>query len=357
MNEGQPSEAIETGPVPAHVVSLTNCLTPYSVHTYTALAKRVKKLTILISTPMESNRNWELEANDLDVRVQRTTTFRRPWRHDAGFTDTVHIHMPRDTIGLLRQLRPDVVISGEFGVRSLLSAVYSTRVRRTPLILEARLSEHTEKGRGWSRLMLRKWLLKQATCVIVNGESGRRYLSGLGFDSERVFDVPYSHPPSVFDRCQVERSRENAHRLLYVGQLIERKGVLPFVAAVDRWAEKHPERAIELDVVGSGPQEGQLRAMRHPQNFTVRIVGEWPYNKLAELYATAGILALPTLADEWAMVVNEAMAAGVPVLGSLYSMAVEELCRDGENGWTFRPDVAAERDSAIDRACPLRCRS
>ena len=51
-----------------------------------------------------------------------------------------------------------------------------------------------------------------------------------------------------------------------------------------------------------------------------------------------GVLVFPTLADEWGLVVNEALAAGVPVLGSLYSQAVEELVRDGENGWTFRPD-------------------
>ena len=50
------------------------------------------------------------------------------------------------------------------------------------------------------------------------------------------------------------------------------------------------------------------------------------------------------------MVVNEAMAAGLPVLGSLYSQAVEELVRDGHNGWYFRPDSQGEMYSALDRA-------
>jgi hypothetical protein len=61
-------------------------------------------------------------------------------------------------------------------------------------------------------------------------------------------------------------------------------------------------------------------------------------------------LAFPTLADEWGLVVNEAMAAGLPVLGSLYSQAVEELVQDRINGWTFHPDHLEEAGHAIDRA-------
>ena len=67
-------------------------------------------------------------------------------------------------------------------------------------------------------------------------------------------------------------------------------------------------------------------------------------------YARASILALPTLSDEWGLVVNEAMAAGMPVLGSVYSQAVEDLCVEGQNGWRFRPDAPGEIDAAIERA-------
>jgi glycosyltransferase involved in cell wall biosynthesis len=49
------------------------------------------------------------------------------------------------------------------------------------------------------------------------------------------------------------------------------------------------------------------------------------------------------------VVVNEAMAAGLPVLGSLYSQAVEELVVDGVTGWTFRPDRQEELLAALDR--------
>ena len=46
---------------------------------------------------------------------------------------------------------------------------------------------------------------------------------------------------------------------------------------------------------------------------------------------------------------NEAMAAGLPVLGSIYSQAVEELVQDGQNGWVFDPLTEASTLAALDR--------
>jgi glycosyltransferase involved in cell wall biosynthesis len=71
---------------------------------------------------------------------------------------------------------------------------------------------------------------------------------------------------------------------------------------------------------------------------------------LAAVYERCGILVFPTLADEWGLVVNEAMSCGMPVLGSWYSQAVQELCVDGVNGWVFRPDSLDEMYEAIGRA-------
>ena len=65
------------------------------------------------------------------------------------------------------------------------------------------------------------------------------------------------------------------------------------------------------------------------------MLGNIAYPELPHLYEQAGALVLPTLADEWGLVVNEALAAGLPVLGSLYSQAVQDMVEDGRNGWTY----------------------
>ena len=71
---------------------------------------------------------------------------------------------------------------------------------------------------------------------------------------------------------------------------------------------------------------------------------------MAAVYAQADAFVFPTCADEWGVVVNEALAAGLPVLGSIHSQAVEELCADGETGWLFDPEDASTVLAALDRA-------
>ncbi|HEX3726963.1 MAG TPA: glycosyltransferase family 4 protein [Pirellulales bacterium] len=338
-------------PCDAHVVLLTNFIPPHALPVYTALAERVRKLTVLISTPMESNRQWLPEWGTLDVRVQRTLTVQRPWKHRVGFRDKLSVHIPWNTIGLLRKLRPDVVISGEMGARSLLSACYAALTPSTRLIVYATLSEHTEQSRGWLRYLLRRVLARHVHTFAANGASGTRYLTRtLGVDPSRICHVPYTIVPDLFDRGSVSRPSRLAHRLVFAGQFIERKGLLPFVEALALWAADHPDRMVEFDLIGSGPLQAKLEATSRPANLRLRFLGQCEYGELPARYQEAGIFVFPTLADEWGMVVNEALSAGLPVLGSLYSQAVEELCLEGETGWRFRPDRPREIYDAIERA-------
>jgi hypothetical protein len=138
-------------------------------------------------------------------------------------------------------------------------------------------------------------------------------------------------------------------RLLYAGQLIERKGLLPFTTALKRWAAKNPDRRIELTFAGDGPLREMLEAAAPPANLRFEFLGNVSYEDLPEVYAKAGVLVFPTLADTWGVVVNEALAAGLPVLGSTYSQAVKQLVVDGKDGWTFRADQPEEMYAAIDR--------
>jgi len=333
---------------PGHLVVLTNYIPPHARPLYDALNRRCDKLTILISTEMEGNRHWQPDWGSLDVRLQRTWTLKRPWRHPQGFEESLEIHLPRDTVGWLKRLQPDAIVSEQFGCRSLLSAVYKTFRRWIPLAYLVSLSEHTEQGRGLMRRLLRKWLVRRADCVGVNGSSGERYLHNLGVPQDRTFVVPYTMVPGVFEHVQPTRPTETAHRLLYSGQFIELKGLVQFTTALARWAVDHPDRQVEFDLVGYGPEQAAIENVETPANLSVRFLGKRPFDELGEVYGQHGTLVLPTLSDEWGMVVNEAMTAGLTVLGSRYSQAVTELCVEGETGWTFRPDREVEVYRAID---------
>lgn len=350
----QPRAAVARPGAPARigarVVLLMNFITPHTRDVLVELSRRVRKLTVLLSTPMEENRCWDPCWSDLDVCVQRTVTIRRVWRHAAGFRDASYLHVPWNTLGLLRGLRPDVIVSTEFGFRTLFCALYRMVCPSVRLVVFVGLSEHTERGRGWARNLLRRWLARRLDAIMVNGASGRRYLERLGCDPQRIFASPYAAAPECIENGPPVRAPAVAHRLLYAGQFVERKGVLPFLEALVRWAGANPRREASLTLVGSGPLRAQIESMPRPANLAIELVGQQPPDELRAIYARSGILVLPTLADEWGLVVNEAMASGLPVLGSVFSQAVEELCEEGVSGWTFRPDVPGEMDSALARA-------
>jgi glycosyltransferase involved in cell wall biosynthesis len=333
----------------AKVVLLVNMIPPYRLPVFEALARRVGQLLVWISTPMEPDRQWQPEWGRLDVEVQRSLTLRQSRQHPHGFLDKQFVHFPYDTIPRLRRSRPDVVITSELGLRTAQAAVWCAATS-TPLAMVVHVSESSERGRDRDRVrrMLRRTLLRRADVVFVPGQSGARYVRGLGADPDRI-RVVHSVSP-LKDAVPVEIGRDEGHRLLYAGQLIERKGIVPFVEALVRWGLRHPEERVSLHIVGTGPEATRLGRLQLPGNVTVDMEAPLPYECMAEMYRTADVLAFPTLADEWGLVVNEAMSVGLPVLGSRHSQAVEELVEEGVNGWTFVPHQPEAVDEALERA-------
>src|SRR5262249_11988528 len=151
------------------------------------------------------------------------------------------------------------------------------------------------------------------------------YVRSLGIDKQMVFPVPYTTDMSLFLKIPLLRAPEAARRLLFVGQIIERKGLDLFLASLNRWGEKHRTDRMELWVLGDGPARSKLQATPMVPNVAVTWFGNARYSDVPHFYSAAGILVFPTLADEWGLVVNEALGAGLPVLGSVYSQAVDQL--------------------------------
>ena len=153
------------------VTLLTSFVPPYLVPMFAELAKRVGTLQILVSTRMEPNRPWGFQGEGLPVHVQRTLTVPRTWRHPSGFRETVSLHFPLDTFALLRRHRPDVIVTTEFGFRTLQAVLYRRFNARTAVVAWAPISEVTEQSRGRFREWLRRWLLHRVDAVVVSGES------------------------------------------------------------------------------------------------------------------------------------------------------------------------------------------
>jgi len=332
------------------VVLLTNFLPPYRIAVLKAVQARLPNFSVLISTQMENNRSWSPEYKGLNVAIQKNVSFTQGQWHPKGFRDDLNIHIPYDTLWRLLRARPEVVITGELGVRTVFALLYRKLQTKSRLIVWATVSEASEAGRGKLRQFVRSGILSHVDAVLVNGASGARYVARFGVPKRKIFIAPYTSDIRPLGAILLQRGYVESRRLLYVGQLIERKGLIPFLSVLSSWAKAHATAEVEFWIVGDGAARTALQEVALPPNLVLHFFGNVPYEKVETFYAQAGILVLPTLADEWGLVVNEAMASGLPVLGSLYSQAVQELVEDGVTGWTFHPDRADEMYTAVDRA-------
>ncbi len=93
-----------------------------------------------------------------------------------------------------------------------------------------------------------------------------------------------------------------------------------------------------LIVVGEGPEEAKLRQIAVDNALkTVLFTGRHSGAGLAKFYAAADVFVFPSLIDVWGLVVNEAMACGLPVLASRFAGASQELVDNNDVGQTFDP--------------------
>lgn len=334
--------------IDSRVVVLTHYLPPYMARVLFHVGQQVRELQILLSIDQEPNRQFGNTWEGLNVRIQKSWMLRRPWKHGKGFTDELYIHIPYDTFSQLRRAKPNIVFSYELGFRSLLSALYC-KLHRKRLAICVCASEHTEKGRGYVRPLVRRILLKSADAITYNGPSCRSYLKRFGVPDKKLFHFPYATSDLFQYTAPVKRPPTADHRLICIGQLTERKGVLPMIDTLSSYCRARPERQVEIDLVGEGKLHSTLEAMELPANLQLRLLGHMSYEEMAKAISQAGVLIFPTLADEWGLVVNEAMQSGLPVLGSVYAQASTTLISENENGWLYRPEVPEQLHEKLDR--------
>lgn len=144
--------------------------------------------------------------------------------------------------------------------------------------------------------------------------------------AERITVVP--NP--VLDPGVREEPPSRSDRVLYVGRLVTEKGIIAFART---WA-RHAPGALRLSIVGDGPARDELAGLRG-----VELLGQVPRHDVDRLMLTSRALAFPSLGPEpFGLVAVEAMAAGLPVLGSDRG-AIPELI--GDPAWVVDPDGAS----------------
>jgi glycosyltransferase involved in cell wall biosynthesis len=137
--------------------------------------------------------------------------------------------------------------------------------------------------------------------------------------------------------------------LLFVGRLVPEKGIDDLMHAYEA-LDGSLKSELSLVIVGDGPLRRDLKS-RAAQlaRGSVKIAGFVQRDELAAYYAFAEMFVFPTYTDTWGLVVNEAMACGLPVIASSAAGCVADLVLDGWNGRVVNRGRVPELAAAISQ--------
>jgi len=190
--------------------------------------------------------------------------------------------------------------------------------------------------------------------ALVAGTAAREYVIMLGMPPERIFVGC-----DVVDNDHFAQGAEEARKkapqwrrryglpedyFLYVGRFDEKKNVSGLIQAYHRYSRYKVDNPWHLVLCGSGPLEAKLRQEVQELGLSgVLFAGFRQADELPVFYGLARCLVVPSShSEQWGLVVNEAMAAGLPVLVSRACGCAPDLVQEGVNGFTFDPyDIGA----------------
>jgi glycosyltransferase involved in cell wall biosynthesis len=328
------------------VALLTNIPAPYRLAFFRALSARCD-LKVMFDSRSEPNRQWSVSANPGFAHVYMAgfavPQMRR--RHDGGPGDRRYMQIRIGILPALLEFRPDVVVSIEFGPRSIQAAAYCAAFR-VPLIIWSEGTPHSEGWQSSLRRAIRRGLVRRAKAFWTNGIESSALLESYGAKPEQLQEGMIGVSTAKLSRDvhsqMLRRERIRAELglkgvvFLFSGQLVPRKGVKEFLAALLPLAPRAQDFSVMF--LGEGMQRSLIEqwAFDHP-DFRLLILGFRQPEDVPRIYAAADIFVMPTLDDNWSLVALEAAVAGLPQIFSTYNGATRDLLQRKAGGTVVDP--------------------
>ena len=324
------------------ILFLTNLPSPYRVRFFNELA-RYCDLTVIyeMTRSRERDEKWVEQARDsyrvLFLRGIVTGA-------DSAFSP-----------GILRYLgknRFDRIIICGVSTPTQILAISWCRLLGIPYCLEGD-GAFPGLGKGF-REGVKTFLMENASLCFSTCRMLDAYYRAYGVAPERIVRYPFTsvdesevlpEPVSPAEKAALRRDlgMTETRIVLAVGQFIHRKGFDTLLEAA-RQLDDH----TGIYLVGGEPTREYLQLRQNWNLDRVHFVGFLTRQELARYYRAADVFVLPTREDIWGLVVNEAMAYGLPVVTTTRCNAGLELIRSGENGFLVEPEDPAALAQALE---------
>jgi glycosyltransferase involved in cell wall biosynthesis len=288
----------------------------------------------------------DLQLHVLETRPQ---SIEYPWafKPDALYKIyqlSGHLHTEADPplailrqqlIALLDRVQPQVIASVGWDDNAYLALLVLAHQRQIPMVIVTD-SRQRDKRRSAGKEWIKQQLLRGYSSAIVSGHESRGYLTDLGFPPSAIAQ-PWDVVDNVFFSNAARNSFSSQPHFLCVSRLVYKKnhfGLLKSYATYQRqgglWG---------LQFVGSGPLEPAIRAQIAdlPNPHDVYLFPFCQLEQLGHFYGRASAFVLASTTDQWGLVVNEAMAVGLPSIVSRACGCATDLIEHNVSGWSFDP--------------------
>jgi glycosyltransferase involved in cell wall biosynthesis len=334
-------------PEQVRVAIIANASAPYRLATHRYVAARIPEVKIYsVFTHEGTDQPWEL-GQCADVNPVH-------FGKGEGVHDQMRLvqqmHERRKAGRILEWIESE-------GIRAVIISGYNDQGRLRLLqdcpargLLTFLSGDSNIRGdrRGWWRRVLKKMVLsdiaKRVTGVLPMGTNGVEYFLRYGFARERMHFFPLIPDLDLIRRCgPAEASAAAARfgldpdrrRLVFSGRLVRVKRVDLLLHAFERIAPERPR--WDLVIVGDGPLRRKLESLV-PAGLRQRVIWTGFQSRQEEvtaIYRNCDALVLPSEYESWALVVIEAVAAGLAVVCSNVVGVAADLVHEGVNGRTF----------------------
>lgn len=323
---------------------ITNIISPYRIPVFNYLGK-VEDLDfkVIFLTETENNRKWKVYKKEINFKYKTL----------KGFSFYIQskempIYFNWGLWKELRRFKPDAICICGYHYLATIEALIYAKLNNIPITLWA--GSHLLSGFIKNPLsnLYKKMIISRFNSYVTYGTAAKEQIIRYGANPEKIFvgcnsvDVKWFIRKSQEfkeDEIKEMKKRYPPKNILYVGNFIAHKGVLNLIKAFQKLNMDN----VGLILVGDGIEKSvYLKYIKEHQIKNVFFEGFVQKEDIVKYYKTADVFVLPSFNEVWGLVVNEAMACGLPVISSKLAGVTQDLVKDGINGYGFDPNSIDE---------------
>ncbi len=210
---------------------------------------------------------------------------------------------------------------------------------KTILRVETNLNSKISLIKKYLKFCILKVYLKFFDYFLYIGSLNKDFYSFHGVPKKKLYYAPYFVENSFFEKnlnkknLRKKLNLKNKKIVIFVGKLIDRKNPHDFLKLAHKFQNN---KRIHFLIIGSGELNFYCKNFINSHKLkNISMLGFLNQKKIREVYSISDLLILTSKYETWGLVVNEAMASGVPVIATKESGATKDLIESGVTGYSY----------------------